>query len=345
MMAAYLTAKQVAERLQVSVSWVYKHKRLLGAVQIGERMWRFPEEQLSTLLTKRSPSPTAAKRARQTAPPASAVRDWHLLSDGSIVSFESEILGGQLATLDEPVDMRVHHHRDHRVGMAEPVRHSDQRHTTGEQPSCVGMPKVVEVEPSILLPEGMELRVCERPIPHTPEVAARQRPTRAPRAPWGGEHVSMVADELAVRHEGVDRLPIQRDRAPARLSLGALHSGATRVAWVAERADDPQPPRPGDGPIVDARSSCRSSQRSAVNSPQAQPGQRCHQNQGPVAGIDRCDDPLQLAPGEPHLTRGSRSFFTASARPAWLFRRIGEREGSRCRPPRSGSSTAAPSRR
>ncbi len=38
MMAAYLTAKQVAERLQVSVSWVYKHKRLLGAVQIGERI-------------------------------------------------------------------------------------------------------------------------------------------------------------------------------------------------------------------------------------------------------------------------------------------------------------------
>jgi excisionase family DNA binding protein len=77
-MAAYLTAKQVAERLQVSVSWVYKHKRLLGAVQIGERMWRFPEDRLSTLISRDPPPPAAAKRARWTPPPAPAARDWHL---------------------------------------------------------------------------------------------------------------------------------------------------------------------------------------------------------------------------------------------------------------------------
>jgi len=75
--AAYLTAKQVAERLQVSVSWVYKHKSLLGAVQIGERMWRFPEDQLSTLPARISPSPAAAKRAR-TPSPGRTAHDWHL---------------------------------------------------------------------------------------------------------------------------------------------------------------------------------------------------------------------------------------------------------------------------
>ena len=52
MTAVYLTASQVAERLQVSVSWVYKHKRLLGAVQVGERMWRFPEERLHQLASR-----------------------------------------------------------------------------------------------------------------------------------------------------------------------------------------------------------------------------------------------------------------------------------------------------
>lgn len=77
-MAAYLTAKQVAERLQVSVSWVYKHKSLLGAVQIGERMWRFPEDELSTLPARTSPSPAVAKRARRTPAPGPAAHDWNL---------------------------------------------------------------------------------------------------------------------------------------------------------------------------------------------------------------------------------------------------------------------------
>jgi excisionase family DNA binding protein len=51
--AAYLTAQQVAERLQVSVSWVYKHKHLLGGIRVGERMWRFPEQQLNAHLASR----------------------------------------------------------------------------------------------------------------------------------------------------------------------------------------------------------------------------------------------------------------------------------------------------
>jgi excisionase family DNA binding protein len=75
-MPVYLTAKQVAERLQVSVSWVYKHKRLLGAVKVGERMWRFPEERLSAKLA--SGPPAAARRARRAFAPAPADRHWRL---------------------------------------------------------------------------------------------------------------------------------------------------------------------------------------------------------------------------------------------------------------------------
>jgi excisionase family DNA binding protein len=72
----YLTASQVAERLQVSVSWVYKHKHLLGGVQVGERMWRFPEEWLLAYLAAR-PQP-AARRAGRPSDEAAATRRWRL---------------------------------------------------------------------------------------------------------------------------------------------------------------------------------------------------------------------------------------------------------------------------
>jgi len=42
----YLTVEEVAETLQVSVSWVYRHKELLGGVRLGDRLWRFPEQEL-----------------------------------------------------------------------------------------------------------------------------------------------------------------------------------------------------------------------------------------------------------------------------------------------------------
>jgi excisionase family DNA binding protein len=72
----YLTASQVAERLQVSVSWVYKHKHLLGAVQVGERMWRFPEEQLHAHLASQ---PRAADgRARRASDERAAIHRWRL---------------------------------------------------------------------------------------------------------------------------------------------------------------------------------------------------------------------------------------------------------------------------
>jgi excisionase family DNA binding protein len=51
-MSRFLTVEEVAEALGVSVSWVYKHKELLGGVRLGRRLWRFPEQELTTLLAQ-----------------------------------------------------------------------------------------------------------------------------------------------------------------------------------------------------------------------------------------------------------------------------------------------------
>jgi excisionase family DNA binding protein len=76
MTAVYLTASQVAERLQVSVSWVYKHKHLLGAVRVGERLWRFPEQQLTAHLA--SGPPAVRRRARRQPDSEGGARKWRL---------------------------------------------------------------------------------------------------------------------------------------------------------------------------------------------------------------------------------------------------------------------------
>jgi hypothetical protein len=70
-------ASQVAERLQVSASWVYKHKHLLGGIRVGERMWRFPEEKLNDLLASRSEA--VGTDARQVPERAPAAREWRLI--------------------------------------------------------------------------------------------------------------------------------------------------------------------------------------------------------------------------------------------------------------------------
>jgi excisionase family DNA binding protein len=56
----YLTVEEVAESLSVSVSWVYKHKELLGGVRLGDRLWRFPEQQLMTRLSQPAVASTQA---------------------------------------------------------------------------------------------------------------------------------------------------------------------------------------------------------------------------------------------------------------------------------------------
>jgi hypothetical protein len=71
----YLTASQVADRLQVSVSWVYKHKHLLGGIRVGERMWRFPE-QLHAHLASRPQA--AGQRGRRASNEEAATPRWRL---------------------------------------------------------------------------------------------------------------------------------------------------------------------------------------------------------------------------------------------------------------------------
>lgn len=75
----YLTAGEVAERLQVSTSWVYRHKQLLRGVQVGERLWRFPERELEAYLAAVAPKPVVRTRTpARRRPPAPAPREWRL---------------------------------------------------------------------------------------------------------------------------------------------------------------------------------------------------------------------------------------------------------------------------
>jgi excisionase family DNA binding protein len=81
--SSYLTVEEVAERLKVSVSWVYRHKDLLGAVRLGDRLWRFPEQEFTARLAGQAvPSPRAAAGndgpRRQRARPRPAQGHWHL---------------------------------------------------------------------------------------------------------------------------------------------------------------------------------------------------------------------------------------------------------------------------
>jgi len=74
-MDRYLNAGEVAERLAVSRSWVYKHKRALGGVQVGTRMWRFPERGIQAYLSTHAPRPKPAHHAQH---PAKRTREWRL---------------------------------------------------------------------------------------------------------------------------------------------------------------------------------------------------------------------------------------------------------------------------
>jgi excisionase family DNA binding protein len=77
----YLTVEEVAESLSVSVSWVYKHKKLLGGVRLGDRLWRFPEQELMTRLSQPAVASTQATgevdHGRQ-ARPTPTRRSWRL---------------------------------------------------------------------------------------------------------------------------------------------------------------------------------------------------------------------------------------------------------------------------
>jgi excisionase family DNA binding protein len=76
-MSRYLTVEEVAEALRVSASWVYKHKELLGGVRLGDRLWRFPEQDLMTRLSERGVALRPVAQDRQ-ARPTPADRTWRL---------------------------------------------------------------------------------------------------------------------------------------------------------------------------------------------------------------------------------------------------------------------------
>jgi excisionase family DNA binding protein len=76
-MSRYLTVEEVAEALCVSASWVYKHKDLLGGVRLGDRLWRFPEQDLMTRLSKQDVASQPVGHDWQ-AQPTPAHRTWRL---------------------------------------------------------------------------------------------------------------------------------------------------------------------------------------------------------------------------------------------------------------------------
>jgi excisionase family DNA binding protein len=80
-MKRYMTVEEVAEALDVSASWVYKHKELLGGVRLGKRLWRFPEQALTALLAQLAtgaPRLAADDAVGGPAGPTSAHRSWRL---------------------------------------------------------------------------------------------------------------------------------------------------------------------------------------------------------------------------------------------------------------------------
>jgi excisionase family DNA binding protein len=76
-MSRYLTVEEVAEALRVSASWVYRHKDLLGGVRLGDRLWRFPEQDLMTRLSEQNVASQPVGHDWQ-AQPTPAHRTWRL---------------------------------------------------------------------------------------------------------------------------------------------------------------------------------------------------------------------------------------------------------------------------
>jgi excisionase family DNA binding protein len=80
-MSRYLTAEEAAEALRVSVSWVYKHKELLGGVRLGDRLWRFPEQELPAQLAPPAVATTPPRADANRGPQAQSTparRKWRL---------------------------------------------------------------------------------------------------------------------------------------------------------------------------------------------------------------------------------------------------------------------------
>jgi hypothetical protein len=72
-------------------------------------------------------------------------------------------------------------------GMAEAAGDRDHGHPLGDQPRGMGIPQIVEVQPTVLGPQMGQLGLDQGPLPHADEVVVRQRPGRTSRAARAGE--------------------------------------------------------------------------------------------------------------------------------------------------------------
>ena len=49
-----LTAQAVADRLSVDVRWVYRHKQVLGGIELSDRCLRFPASAIDAYMSERT---------------------------------------------------------------------------------------------------------------------------------------------------------------------------------------------------------------------------------------------------------------------------------------------------
>jgi hypothetical protein len=169
-----------------------------------------------------------------------------------------------------------------------------------------GVAQVVEVQPAVLGPQVGQLGLGQGPLPNAHEVAVHQGPSRTSRATRAREDavVGAAADQLSVGQERLDGLLVEGDDPLAGFGLGALLDSAAGPAGVADRAGDSQPPRPAYGTVVQGLVEAGVVPAQGGQLAPAHPGQRRHQDQGAVAGVDRLDEAVELLAQQPDLPAG-----------------------------------------
>jgi hypothetical protein len=138
------------------------------------------------------------------------------------------------------------------------------------------------------------------------EVVARHRPGWTAGAARAGEDavIGSAADQLPVGQERLDRLLVQGDHPLAGLGLRALLDPAAGPAGVADGPGDAQPPRPAHGAVVQGLVEAWVVPAQGDQLTPTHPGEDGDQHKGPVAGVDRLDQPVQLLAQQPDLAAG-----------------------------------------
>jgi hypothetical protein len=104
----------------------------------------------------------------------------------------------------------------------------------------------------------------------------------------------------------LDRLLVQGDHALAGLGLGPLLHHTTAPPGIADRPGDPHPSRTAHRAIVQGLVEARVVPAQGDQLTPAHPGQGGDQDQCPVAGVDRLDQPVELLAQQPDLATGDR---------------------------------------